>query len=145
MKKLSELFILKTNTTSVQLFRYFFVGGISFIIDSFFLFFLTEIGKINYLISAAISFLLGLACNYILSISWVFSERVLENRWMEFSLFSVIGIVGVLLNEGLIWVLTEKIRIYYLYSKIITAAIVFFWNFFARKIGLFSKLTRVEM
>lgn len=139
MKRISEILFSKNNRTSVQLFRYFLVGGISFIVDITFLYLLTETGKVNYLISAVISFLLGLVCNYVLSIRWVFSERVLENKWAEFSLFSLIGIVGVLLNEAFIWILTEKLKIYYLYSKMITAAIVFFWNFFARKVGLFSK------
>jgi putative flippase GtrA len=129
---------LAPQRTLGQFLRYVVVGGVAFAVDFSFLALLTEVGKINYLISAAISFLLGLVCNYVLSIKWVFSERKFKNKLLEFALFSGIGIVGVVLNEVFIWLLTEKVGIYYLYSKIVTAMIVLNWNFLARKFGLFS-------
>ncbi|MDP3066390.1 MAG: GtrA family protein, partial [Methanobacteriaceae archaeon] len=56
---------------------------------------------------------------------------------IEFGVFTIIGIVGLALNEVFIWAFTEKLQLYYLYSKIISAVIVLFWNFFARKFTLF--------
>jgi hypothetical protein len=37
------------------------------------------------------------------------------------------------------WALTDLLFLYYIYSKLITTAVVYFWNFFARKFILFSK------
>lgn len=129
---------LSPRRTFGQFLRYVVVGGVAFVVDFSFLAFLTEVGKINYLISASISFLLGLVCNYVLSVKWVFLDRKFKNKLLEFALFSGIGIVGVVLNEVFIWFLTERAGIYYLYSKIVTAMIVLIWNFLARKFGLFS-------
>ncbi len=64
----------KSDKTSVQLFKYAFVGGIAYSVDFGFLIFLTEVVKIHYLISAAIAFILGLLINYAISILWVFPE-----------------------------------------------------------------------
>ncbi|MDP3066192.1 MAG: GtrA family protein, partial [Methanobacteriaceae archaeon] len=68
-----------TDNTSIQLFRYVFVGGVAFLVDFGSLYLLTEFFGIYYLTSAAIAFLLGLITNYILSISWVFNKRTLNN------------------------------------------------------------------
>ncbi|MBT9151516.1 MAG: hypothetical protein DDT40_01712 [candidate division WS2 bacterium] len=126
-----------TDNTSIQLFRYVFVGGVAFLVDFGSLYLLTEFFGIYYLTSAAIAFLLGLITNYILSISWVFNKRTLNNIKIEFGVFTIIGIVGLALNVVFIWVFTEKLQLYYLYSKIISAVIILFWNFFARKFTLF--------
>jgi putative flippase GtrA len=46
--------------------------------------------------------------------------------------------VGLGLNEVFIWFFTAEVGFYYLISKIISAIIVLFWNFFARKYVLFK-------
>jgi putative flippase GtrA len=127
----------RTDNTFIQLFRYTFVGGIAFIVDFSTLFVFTEIFAIYYLISAAIAFLLGLATNYFLSIFWVFHKHTMSNRWHEFGIFALIGIVGLGLNEFFIWFFTEHIHFHYLLSKIVSTVFVYLWNFFARKFILF--------
>ncbi|RPH31497.1 MAG: GtrA family protein [Bacteroidales bacterium] len=129
----------KTNSTLLQLFRYTLVGGFAFLIDFGTLFFLTEYLHIHYLISAGIAFIVGLIVNYFLSVKWVFDGHTMDNRLMEFVVFSLIGVVGLGLNELFIWILTDILLIYYLLSKLITAFVVYFWNFFARKVILFNK------
>jgi len=139
VKVRKALFTEKTESTVVQLFRYTFVGGLAFIVDFGTLFILTEYLNLFYLISAGIAFILGLITNYALSVNWVFSNRTLESKGMEFFLFTVIGLIGLGLNELLLWTLTDLLSIYYLFSKIITAIIIYLWNFFARKYLLFNK------
>jgi putative flippase GtrA len=57
---------------------------------------------------------------------------------MEFLIFAVIGLVGLGLNEGIIWSFTDLAHFHYLISKIISAIVIFSWNFFARKRILFN-------
>jgi putative flippase GtrA len=139
LTKTISVFKGKTNNTLLQLIRYSFVGGFAFLVDFGTLAFLTEYFHIHYLVSAGIAFILGLIINYYLSVKWVFNTRAMENRWLEFLLFSLIGLVGLGLNELFLWILTDILFIYYLLSKIITTFIVYFWNFFARKVILFNK------
>lgn len=138
MSTIEKLFRQNTDKTIVQLFRYFFVGGAAFIVDFGSLYILTDIFGIYYLISAAIAFILGLIVNYLLSISWVFNQRTMDNRLSEFTVFTIIGVIGLGLNEVLIWFFTGYIGLFYLVSKIIAAVIILFWNFFARKYALFK-------
>jgi putative flippase GtrA len=128
----------QTNNTLIQLFRYTFVGGFAFIVDFSLLVILTEFCGIHYLISTAIALTIGLSINYCLSVIWVFDKRKLANKSIEFTLFAIIGIVGLGLNELFIWLFTEFAGFHYLISKIISTAIIYLWNFFARKFILFN-------
>jgi putative flippase GtrA len=136
---IKKLLKSKSDKTLIQLFRYFFVGGIAFAVDFSALFILTEVFGIHYLISAAIAFLLGLTTNYILCNIWVFSTRVMANKWLEFGIFSLIGVIGLVMNEVIIWAFTEHVGFHYMASKVVSAVTVFFWNFFARKYILYNK------
>ena len=136
--RIGSLLFAKSDKTSTQFLRYIFVGGIAYAVDFGSLYFLTDIIRIHYLISAAAAFILGLITNYTLSIFWVFARRTLTNKQMEFLIFAIIGVVGLGLNEGIIWFFTGLIHFHYLMSKVVSAIVVFFWNFFARKKILFS-------
>jgi putative flippase GtrA len=138
LKTLSRKLIKEqTDKILIQFIRYFVVGGTAFIVDIGSLYILTEFFGIYYLISASISFILGLITNYLLSISWVFNKRTLDSKKLEFGVFTLIGIVGLALNGVLIWFFTEYLQIYYILSKIIAAAIILSWNFAARRFILF--------
>jgi len=123
----------------VQLFRYFWVGGVAFIVDFSVLFAMTHFAKVHYLISAAVAFVLGLATNYTLSVSWVFKQRKLQNAVLEFLIFGLVGIAGLGLNELIMWTCTDKAGFHYLVSKIISTGMVFFFNFIFRKLLLFRR------
>ena len=134
---LEKLLIDKTDSIFIQFFRSIFVGGIATIIDFGFLYFFTEFLNIYYLTSAALSFILGLITNYILSIVWVFNRRKFAKKWLEFVIFAIIGVVGLILNELIIWYFTEYVHFHYLLSKVVSTIVVFSWNFLARKFILF--------
>lgn len=106
---------------------------------------LTEWFGLNYLLSATISFILGLTTNYILSVSWVFDKRKVSNRWAEFLIFAFIGIIGLGLNSLFMYLCTDKWGVHYMISKVIATVIVFFWNFFARRFTLFRHDNRTKL
>ena len=121
----------------MELLKYSIVGGIAWLIDISSLIALKELLEVNYLIAAAIAFTLGLIVNYTLSVTWVFSRRKYHDKAKEFSIFTIIGLIGLLLNELLMWIFTDLIGMYYVHSKLLTTFIVFLWNFSMRKIILF--------
>ena len=136
---LQKLFVNPTDNWFIQLFRYSFVGGFAFLVDYGLLVLLTEVFGLHYLVSATISFLAGLVVNYLLSTSWIFRKSTFTNKWTEFTIFAIIGIVGLLLNNLLLYLFTDLAHIHYMVSKLITTALVMIWNFGARKIILFNK------
>lgn len=137
VKSMNNLFKGPAQGTAVQLFRYLFVGGSAFAVDFATLFVLTNYLHIHYLISAGVAFIFGIIVNYALSTLWVFNQRTMGNRWMEVAVFTLIGGIGLGLNELLMYLFTDRMHVYYMMSKAFSTAIVFMWNFTARKFLLF--------
>jgi putative flippase GtrA len=117
--------------------RYAVASGVALVADVCSLYVLTSLFSVSYLISGAISFGIGLIIVYVLSTVWVFDHHVLRDARIEFVLFALIGVIGLGLNELVLWVLTGFFGTYYLVSKGASVVLVFLWNFGARKRLLF--------
>lgn len=139
IKLINKLFKNPTDDLFIQLFRYVFVGGTAFVVDFFFLFFFSDICGIYYLISAVLSFIISVLVNYVMSTKWVFNQDNIENKVLEFNLFILISTIGLVFTEILLYFFTDIIGLYYLISKIISAIIVLFWNFLARRVMFYGK------
>ena len=133
-----RLFVRKSDRLSVHLLRGIFSSNVAFALDFGLLVLFTEVVHLHYLVSNIIAFMTGTSLLYVLSIFWVFSRRAIQSRHLEYWLFIIIGVAGVGFNELFIWLFTEKVHVYYLYSKIIAGSIVFFWNFLSRRFILFK-------
>jgi putative flippase GtrA len=100
---------------------------------------LIRLAGLHYLVAAPIGFALGLATVYMLSVRWVFKERRLADWRAEFALFALIGLAGMALNQLIIYtsmqLLTDSPEI----AKIISAGMVFCFNFVSRKLLLFTR------
>lgn len=128
-----------TSNLLIQLFRYSLVGGVAFVADFGLLYVFTEYCGWYYLLSAGLSFLVGLGVNYALSIRWVFHDFTFRSRLWEFLIFAGIGMAGLGLNVFFLYFFTEVCAFYYLFSKVLATSLVFLWNFFARKEILFRE------
>ena len=114
----------------------------AFVVDFGLLWFVTDICHAHYLVGAFCGYTAGLIITYLLSIKWIFSERKLsEQQGAEFIIFTVIGLVGLLLTQGLMYAFTEYLfgTDHYLYSKLLTTVIVSLFNFAMKKLLLFSR------
>lgn len=117
--------------------RYFAAGLIALCVDFSLYIALTEFAGWHYLVSGTAAFCAGLATVYLFSIRWVFRTRTHRRGMREFLLFSLIGIAGLALTTGLLFVLTDVFGLDYRLSKIAATAIVFLFNFGSRKFFLF--------
>lgn len=134
-----KLFRKKTDNIFLQFFRYIFVGGTSFIIDFIIYFSLISFLNLNYFLAAAIAFFISVLANYYLSTSWVFNQDDIDNKILEFNLFILISVIGLIFTEILLYLFIDMWNINYVLSKIISAGIVLFWNFSARRIMFYGK------
>ena len=122
------------NKLFAQIIKFGFVGGTSFVIDAGILFLLTEFCGIHYLLSGAISFTASVIYNYMLSIKWVFDAKKDVNKVQELAVFIGLSVLGLGLNQLLMWLFVDIFHIYYMLSKIIATAIVMVYNFVTRKL-----------
>ena len=123
----------------MQIIKFGMVGGLCFLIDYGVMIFLTEIFNINYLISSGISFTVSVIVNYILSMQFVFETEKDDSAMKKFIIFVVLSVIGLIINQILMWILVDKIGIFYMISKIGATVIVMVYNFITRKLILEKK------
>jgi putative flippase GtrA len=136
--KLLRVLFLEEATSLVQFFRYAAVSGIALIVDLGLLYVGVVILNLHYLVAASLSFAVGVVLVYIGSIYWVFPKRAINNYRKEVTVFVLIGLAGLVLNDVLLLVLIELLDQYLWLAKASTVIIVFLFNFTIRKFLLFS-------
>ena len=117
-----------------QILKFGVVGGVAFVIDYGILFLLAKVIGLNELISAAISFIISLTFNYFLSTKWVFEAK--KQTPKEVIIFVLLSVVGLGINEVLIYLGTKKLGIDVMIVKLFATAIVMVYNFITRKLIL---------
>ena len=137
---MSQLRKIMNHCSRTEFMRYFWAGSLTFATDFTILFSLTELAGVNYLWSNLAGVSIGIILSYLLCIKWVFVDRRYNQITLEFPLFILTCIVGVVLNEFCLWLFVEYIDLHYLAAKLVVTALVFVLNFLMKKMILFRKL-----
>lgn len=123
----------------LQLVKFGVVGILATALDYGIMVILTEWAGVYYLLSSTISFMLSLLFNYVCSMRFVFERKKGQSRGKELVIFSVLSLMGLVLNQAVLWLLVERQHIYYMVSKAAAAVLVMGWNFVSRKLFLEKK------
>ena len=126
----------------LQLIKFSIVGIIAAFIDVGLLVILKELISVNVFIASAVSFCISVTVNYILSMSFVFKSKN-NGKLKEFTIFVILSIGGLCLNQIILWIGVKFMSVYYLIVKFIAMVIVPIYNFLTRKIFLESKEKQV--
>lgn len=116
-----------------QLIRYGIVGVIATVIDFGVMIALTELAGIDPVLSAGISFTVSVVFNYLASMQFVFTRREDLGRAAEATIFVVLSLVGLAINEALMWLGATLLGLNYVLVKVFATAVVMGWNFLSRK------------
>lgn len=120
-----------------QFIKFGFVGVAAAIIDFGLLSIFTEFFNIHYLISAALSFIIATIFNYWISMKYVFISRYSQQeKQREALLFLILSLVGLALNQMLMWFFVDIAAIHYIIAKVFATVIVMVWNFISRKLWI---------
>jgi len=129
--------VLKNQKLIKQFVSYLFVGGIAFAFNTVVLLLVR-----NYMVSQNYSihmadviggtagFTIGLFVNYFLSLLFVFKAK---SSMKDFIVVLVVGVIGLVMTSGGLVMLNANMGMPILLAQCVVTAIVFFWNFAARK------------
>ena len=119
-----------------QIMKFGVVGFICFGIDYSLMILLTEAAGISYLVSSGLSFSISVIVNYTLSLKFVFETNQENNKIVEFLVFIILSVIGLGINQVLMWVCVDKFHIFYMISKVGVTGVVMVYNFVTRKLIL---------
>ncbi len=116
-----------------QLMKFGVVGVIATGIDFALMIALTEWASWDPVLSAGVSFTVSLLFNYAASMRFVFTRRDDLSRSSELAIFAVLSLVGLAINEALMWLGVNVFSLNYVLVKVFATAVVMLWNFASRK------------
>jgi putative flippase GtrA len=94
--------------------------------------------------ATTVGFLSGMGVSYAVSVRYAFNIRTLRNPGAEFASFVLIGLVGLVLTQVLLWAFVGHIGLPVLAAKALTACLVFSFNYSLRKWLLFTRAREVH-
>ena len=126
------------NRLNETLIYYLIISVIATIYDVALLYIFTEFVELNYLLSATVSYCVGIVVGYIGQKTITFKDR---NKQIakQFGLFAFISFIGLLINLGVLKICVDVIGLHYMIGKVIAIGIGFFWNYTANKKFTFKK------
>jgi putative flippase GtrA len=111
--------------------KYFVVGGLAFVVDYGVTWLLLP--ALPLLLANTFGFITANVANFLLAHSWVFDSSWSPERLFK-AYLSVLGIslIGLALNNAVVWFLVGMAALPLLISKAIATLVVMSWNFLAR-------------
>ena len=122
----------------LELIRYGLVSAAAFAVDAGLLALLHFKFSVHYLVAATVSFIVGGAVAYVLSIRYVFSHRRIESQAVEGPAFVALGLVGLSVNLLAMKLLFGRMGLPLLVAKMGAACGTFGVNYLLRKFLLFT-------
>jgi putative flippase GtrA len=114
----------------IKFLKFGIVGGSGVLVDFGITWFMRERLKINQYTSNTTGFCCAVVSNYILNRLWTFESHN-NNVPLEFGKFVLVSVVGLSLNNLIIYLLNERFGLNFYLAKGIATGIVMIWNFFA--------------
>ena len=119
-----------------QILKFGVVGVLAFIVDYGVLMLLNVGFGVNPVLAAGISFTISVIFNYLASMRFVFKHRDDLSRSKEMSIFIVLSVIGLAINELIIWAGTSLLGetpLMVTITKVFATGVVMVWNFVSRK------------
>jgi len=131
-----ETFIKTQYARYRQLFLYGVIGGLSAFVDFCIYTLLCKIG-VPYLFSNVISVHCGIICSFLLNRQYNF--KVKDKAKLRFLSFYVIGLIGLAISSGMLYLAISYYHFNEIYSKILTIVVVALLQFVLNKFITFRK------
>lgn len=113
-----------------QFIKFCVVGGSGLLVDFGVTYLLKERARLNKYIANSAGFIAAASSNYLLNRIWTFQSQS-PDIGRQYLLFLLFALMGLALNNGIIYLLTERKRRYNFYlAKLLAIGVVTFWNFF---------------
>lgn len=120
------------NRLNELLLLYLIISVIATIYDVALLYIFTEFLGFNYLVSATMSYCVGIVVGYVGQKTITFKDKD-KRIAKQFGLFAFMSIIGLLINLGVLKICVDVLGLHYMVGKVIAIGIGFFWNYTANR------------
>ncbi len=112
----------------LQIVLYVICAGVATGVDMLLLYVLTEFWSLHYQASAMCGYFAGMVTNYSLNKRYTFNNT--STAYVhQFAIFSLVAGVGLVLNQGVLFLCVEYLGLWYMYAKVCAVGFVALWSF----------------
>jgi putative flippase GtrA len=119
-----------TKAFFIKFLKFGAVGFSGLIVDYGFTYLFKEVFRVQKFVANSIGFTLAATSNYFINRVWTF-QSTNPDIAVEYSEFLIISMIGLVLNNLLLWVILKKFKINFYLAKFFAIAVVTIWNFLA--------------
>ena len=126
-----------------KVFKFGLVGLSGIVVNMGVLWYLTEFVGFYYLVASLFAIELSILNNFLWNDIWTFraaGEHKLTSRWHRVLSFHIVSAGGLIINMGILYLLTSIFGVYYLVSNLIGILVAFAWNFFVNRRVTWTRL-----
>jgi putative flippase GtrA len=109
--------------------RYALVGFTGVLVDFSVTYLFKEYIKVSKYVANSLGFCTAVITNYLLNRYWTFGVGQ-EDVFIQFGTFLLVSLIGLVMNNFIIYLLNEKLKVNFYISKIMAIGVVILWNFF---------------
>lgn len=109
--------------------RFSLVGLTGMFIDFAFTYIGKEYLKWQKYLSNTIGFLIAVCSNYAFNRYWTFDSQN-PKIGREFSAFVFVSLIGLVINNGVLWLVHQHLKVPFYYAKLVAIGVTVVWNFF---------------
>lgn len=117
-----------------QISRYVFSGVVASSVMFACLIFFREVLDIWYLYSSTLAFILAFLTSFLLQKLWTFKNVDQSNAHKQLVLFFLVSIINLGINAFGMFILVDKIGVWYIMSQFFVTAFIAVWSFFAYRV-----------
>ncbi len=129
--------LVQTNPLGRQIALFLMIGGLCYFIGMGLLLFFAEVVQLEVNLANAVASIITIFFCYLLNAKWVF-EPGRHSRYKEIAAFYLFASIGLVVNIGLMYLMTSYTPLHYLVSKTLIILFVAVFNFATRKFIVFK-------
>ncbi|KAB7672610.1 GtrA family protein [Bacillus sp. B1-b2] len=120
----------------VKFFKYSFVGIITTAIYFLCVFLIVELGRFEPVLGSAIAFVVMTVFSFILNVRFTFGSNIDRQKVWR---FSVVALIGFLLNILLLYLVVHILHLHYLIGEVVTILVIPTVNFLLNNYWTFQR------
>ena len=118
------------NELFLKFLKFGVVGASGVVVDFGITWICREKLRLNQYLANSLGFALAVVNNYVLNRIWTFNSEDPAIA-TQFGKFLIAAMIGLAINNGIIYVLNERFKVPFYVSKLIATGVVTIWNFWA--------------
>ena len=97
---------------------------------------LVQLFDVRPVYASSIGYILSTFLNYYLNYVFTFSSTAKHH--VAAAKFFIVATIGLSLNAAIMYLLTEKLSIFYVAAQVVATGVVFIWNFIGSRVWAFK-------